>query len=63
MAGQGPGWPPTAPTAAEEHSYEGLTQDLQAVLREYRVNYSVWATLQASGFSGLADFAEDLDLV
>ena len=34
MAGTGPGWPPTAPTATEEAAKSQLSTDLQALLRE-----------------------------
>ena len=35
--------------------------DLQSVLREYKVHYSVWGTLCQQGFSDLNDFAERFD--
>ena len=58
IAGSGPGWPPAAPTEGETAGFVGISKDLQAVLREFMVNYATWQQLRDGGFLELADFAE-----
>ena len=56
--GAGAGWPPTPPTNDESAAFEGLSSDLQSVLREFKVAYKTWARIAESGFTELAEWSD-----